>query len=128
MSLFILFILGSITTFFSASIASTQNDLKKVIAYSTCSQLGYMIMITGLSQYSVSIFHLFNHGFFKALLFLSAGVIIHNTIDEQDFRKGGNIINISKSSYVLILNSSLVLAGLPFLSGFYYLFRAIQRL
>ena len=119
LSLFILFILGSITTFFSASIASTQNDLKKVIAYSTCSQLGYMIMITGLSQYSVSIFHLFNHGFFKALLFLSAGVIIHNTIDEQDFRKGGNIINISKSSYVLILNSSLVLAGLPFLSGFY---------
>lgn len=119
MSLAILFILGAITSFFSASIANTQNDLKKVIAYSTCSQLGYMIMITGLSQYSISIFHLFNHGFFKALLFLSAGIVIHNTLDEQDFRKGGSLINISKSTYVLMLNSSLVLAGLPFLSGFY---------
>ena len=118
-SLAILFILGAITSFFSASIANTQNDLKKVIAYSTCSQLGYMIMITGLSQYSISIFHLFNHGFFKALLFLSAGIVIHNTLDEQDFRKGGSLINISKSTYVLMLNSSLVLAGLPFLSGFY---------
>lgn len=119
MSLIILFILGAVTSFFSASIANTQNDLKKVIAYSTCSQLGYMIMITGLSQYSISIFHLFNHGFFKALLFLSAGIIIHNTLDEQDFRRGGNLISMSKSSYVLMLNSSLVLAGLPFLSGFY---------
>lgn len=119
MSLAILFILGAVTSFFSASIANTQNDLKKVIAYSTCSQLGYMIMITGLSQYSISIFHLFNHGFFKALLFLSAGIIIHNTLDEQDFRKGGSLINISKSTYILMLNSSLVLAGLPFLSGFY---------
>jgi len=119
MSLAILFILGAITSFFSASIANTQNDLKKVIAYSTCSQLGYMIMITGLSQYSISIFHLFNHGFFKALLFLSAGIVIHNTLDEQDFRKGGSLVNISKSTYVLMLNSSLVLAGLPFLSGFY---------
>lgn len=117
--LLIIFLLGSITTIFSSLISIMQNDFKKVIAYSTCSQLGYMMMICGLSQYSLSIFHLLNHGFFKALLFLSAGIIIHNILDEQDFRKSGNLININKINFILLINSSLVLAGLPYLSGYY---------
>lgn len=116
--LFIL-IIGSLTTFFSSTIGLYQTDYKKIIAYSTCSQLGYMVLISGLSYYSLSLFHLFNHAFFKALLFLSAGSIIHTLLDDQDLRKSGNLIKSNPISYVSFLIGSLSLMGLPFLTGFY---------
>jgi len=117
--LLLIVLLGSITAFFTSTIGLTQNDLKKVIAYSTCSQLGYMVMICGFSQYSTGLFHLVNHGFFKALLFLSAGSIIHALNDEQDFRKMGGMNSITPFSYSCIVIGSLSLMGLPFLTGFY---------
>jgi len=117
--LIIIVFLGSMTAFFSSTIGLTQNDLKKVIAYSTCSQLGYMVMICGFSQYNTGLFHLINHGFFKALLFLSAGSVIHALSDEQDFRKMGSINNITPFTYSCIAIGSLSLMGLPFLTGFY---------
>ena len=80
----IIVLVGSSTAFFAATVGLVQNDLKKVVAYSTCSQLGYMIFACGLSNYSVSIFHLSNHAFFKAILFLGAGSVIHSIGDEQD--------------------------------------------
>jgi len=112
--LLIIIFIGSLTSFFSSIIGLTQNDLKKVIAYSTCSQLGYMITICGFSCYNVSLFHLINHGFFKALLFLSAGSIIHAFNDEQDFRKMGGVKFFLPLSYSLVLIGSLSLMGLPF--------------
>ena len=117
--LILIVLVGSITAFFSSTIGLTQNDLKKVIAYSTCSQLGYMVMICGFSQYNTGLFHLVNHGFFKALLFLSAGSIIHALSDEQDFRKMGSMNNITPFTYSCIVIGSLSLMGLPFLTGFY---------
>lgn len=117
--LIIIVLLGSITAFFTSTIGLTQNDLKKVIAYSTCSQLGYMVMICGFSQYNTSLFHLINHGFFKALLFLSAGSIIHALSDEQDIRKMGMMKIITPFSYIAIFIGSISLMGLPFLTGFY---------
>lgn len=117
--LILIVLVGSITAFFSSTIGLTQNDLKKVIAYSTCSQLGYMVMICGFSQYNTGLFHLVNHGFFKALLFLSAGSIIHALNDEQDFRKMGSMNNITPFTYSCIAIGSLSLMGLPFLTGFY---------
>lgn len=119
MILIIIVFIGSLTAFFSATIGLTQNDLKKVIAYSTCSQLGYMVMICGFSQYNSSLFHLINHGFFKALLFLSAGSIIHALSDEQDIRKMGAMRFITPFSYSCIFVGSVSLMGLPFLTGFY---------
>ena len=110
---------GVLTSFFAATIGLFQNDLKKIIAYSTCSQLGYMVFICGLSNYSLSIFHLANHAFFKALLFLSAGSIIHSLNDEQDIRKYGGLLRILPFSYLMFLIGSLALMGIPFLSGFY---------
>jgi NADH:ubiquinone oxidoreductase subunit 5 (subunit L)/multisubunit Na+/H+ antiporter MnhA subunit len=91
-SLILLILLGSITAIFASSIGLVQNDFKKVIAYSTCSQLGYMILICGVCGFSLSFYHLVNHAFFKALLFLSAGSIIHSLSDEQDMRKGGSLV------------------------------------
>jgi NADH-ubiquinone oxidoreductase chain 5 len=117
--LFIVAAIGSCTSFFAASVGLFQNDLKRVIAYSTCSQLGYMIFISGLSHYSVSLFHLANHAVFKALLFLSAGCIIHGLSDEQDLRKMGSLFNFFPISYTTILIGSLALVGFPFLTGFY---------
>ena len=117
--LIIIVLLGSITAFFTSTIGLTQNDLKKVIAYSTCSQLGYMVMICGFSQYNTGLFHLVNHGFFKALLFLSAGSIIHALSDEQDIRKMGIMKIITPFSYIAIFIGSISLMGLPFLTGFY---------
>jgi NADH-ubiquinone oxidoreductase chain 5 len=111
--------MGGLTAFMAATIGLVQNDLKKVIAYSTCSQLGYMVFACGLSQYYVSIFHLLNHGFFKALLFLSAGAIIHALNNEQDMRKMGGLINILPLTYSVMLIGSLSLMGFPFLTGFY---------
>lgn len=117
--LLFIILLGSLTAFFTSTIGLTQNDLKKVIAYSTCSQLGYMVMICGFSQYDCGLFHLVNHGFFKALLFLSAGSIIHALTDEQDFRKMGAMNLITPFSYSCIVIGSASLMGLPFLTGFY---------
>jgi len=115
---FILFI-GSCTAIFASSTGLFQNDMKKVIAYSTCSQLGYMIFACGLSNYQVGIFHLSNHAFFKALLFLGAGSVIHAVADEQDMRKMGGLKQILPFSYAITLIGSLALIGFPFLTGFY---------
>ena len=112
-------IIGGLTGFFAATVALVQNDIKKIIAYSTCSQLGYMVFACGLSNYNVAFFHLFNHAFFKALLFLAAGSIIHALQDEQDIRKMGGLVNVLPLTYVSFLIASLSLAGFPFLSGFY---------
>ncbi len=110
---------GVLTSFIASSTGLVQNDLKKVIAYSTCSQLGYMVFSCGLSNYSISLFHLLNHAFFKALLFLSAGSIIHSVSDEQDMRKMGGLRFLLPFSYTMILIGSLALIGFPFLTGFY---------
>lgn len=116
--IFITFI-GALTAFFAATSGLLQNDLKRVIAYSTCSQLGYIVFVAGLSSYSTSLFHLSNHAFFKALLFLSAGSVIHAIIDEQDIRKIGGLVNLLPITYVIVLIGSLALIGFPFLTGFY---------
>lgn len=117
--LIITVIIGSLTALFAATVGLAQNDIKKIIAYSTCSQLGFMVFSCGLSYYSLALFHLINHAFFKALLFLAAGSVIHSLLDEQDTRKmGGNIIS-QPLSYSFILIGSLALAGFPFLSGYY---------
>lgn len=115
----VLTVLGSLTAFFASMVGTFQNDLKRVIAYSTCSQLGYMIFACGLSCYNVSAFHLTNHAFFKALLFLSAGSVIHALSDEQDMRKMGSLLQFLPITYSLMLIGSLALAGFPFLTGFY---------
>jgi NADH-ubiquinone oxidoreductase chain 5 len=112
-------LIGSFTAFFAATVGLAQNDLKKVIAYSTCSQLGYMVMICGISSYSTGLFHLFNHAFFKALLFLSAGSIIHALLDEQDMRRMGAMKDLTPFSFAAIFVGSVSLMGLPFLTGFY---------
>nr|WGM81681.1 NADH dehydrogenase subunit 5 [Mastigias papua] len=112
-------IVGSLTALFAATIGLAQNDIKKIIAYSTCSQLGFMVLSCGLSYYSLALFHLVNHAFFKALLFLGAGSIIHSLLDEQDTRKMGGIFLTQPISYLFILTGSLALAGFPFLSGYY---------
>ena len=111
--------IGSLTAFFASTTGFFQNDIKKVIAYSTCSQLGYMIFACGLSGYDVGIFHLFNHAFFKALLFLGAGSIIHAVSNEQDMRRFGALRQLLPLSYSSIFIGSLVLTGFPYLSGFY---------
>lgn len=110
---------GAFTAFFSGVIGLAQNDIKKIIAYSTCSQLGYMVLACGLSQYSLAFFHLFNHAFFKACLFLSAGSIIHVLLGEQDTRKMGGLAIKAPFIHTAILVSSLSLMGVTFLSGFY---------
>jgi len=117
--LLIIIFLGSLTSFMSGTIGLVQSDLKKVIAYSTCSQLGYMVMICGFSHYYCGLFHLFNHGFFKALLFLSAGSIIHAVNNEQDMRKSGGLKLSLPLSYICVMVGSLSLCGIPFLTGFY---------
>lgn len=111
--------LGASTAFFAATVGLLQNDLKKVIAYSTCSQLGYMVFACGLSNYSVGVFHLANHAFFKALLFLGAGSVIHAVADEQDMRKMGGLKPLVPFTYSMMVIGSLALAGFPFLTGFY---------
>jgi proton-translocating NADH-quinone oxidoreductase chain L len=118
-ALILVTIFGAMTAFFAATTGLVQNDLKRVIAYSTCSQLGYMAFACGLSNYSVGIFHLMNHGFFKALLFLSAGAVIHAVSDEQDMRKMGGLAKLIPFTYCMIVIGSLALMGFPFLTGFY---------
>nr|YP_010199553.1 NADH dehydrogenase subunit 5 [Crassiphycus birdiae]UAD89411.1 NADH dehydrogenase subunit 5 [Crassiphycus birdiae] len=115
----VLVIFGSFTAFFAGMSGIFQNDLKRVIAYSTCSQLGYMVFACGISCYNVSMFHLANHAFFKALLFLSAGSVIHALANEQDMRRMGSIVKFLPLTYSLMLIGSLALSGFPFLTGFY---------
>jgi NADH-ubiquinone oxidoreductase chain 5 len=116
---FTISILGSITCFIFAMTGAYQYDLKKIIAYSTCSQLGYMFFSCGLSQYQASLFHITTHAFFKAALFLCAGALIHSLEDEQDIRKMGGLIMYYPFYSSVFFISSLSLAGFPFLSGFY---------
>jgi NADH-ubiquinone oxidoreductase chain 5 len=118
-SLNVILVIGSITTFFSSSVGLFQNDLKKIIAYSTCSQLGYMVFACGLSSYDVAMYHLSNHAFFKALLFLAAGAVIHAVNDEQDLRVLGGLKLRLPFSYAVAVVGSLALMGFPFLSGFF---------
>lgn len=112
-------IVGAGTSFMAATSGLLQNDLKKVIAYSTCSQLGYMVFVCGLSGYAAGLFHLSTHAFFKALLFLSAGAVIHAMSGEQDMRKFGSLLNALPYTYAAFLVGSVALMGVPFLSGFY---------
>lgn len=111
--------MGASTAFMAATAGLVQNDLKKVVAYSTCSQLGYIVYSCGLSAYALSLFHLANHAFFKALLFLSAGAVIHSLSNEQDLRKFGGLARVLPYSYAMFLVGSLALIGFPFLTGFY---------
>ena len=112
-------IVGMITAIFAASVALVQNDIKKIVAYSTCSQLGYMFFAAGVGAYHVAMFHLFTHAFFKALLFLGSGSIIHAFKDEQDIRNMGGVRKKLPYTYVLMLIGTLALTGFPLLSGFY---------
>ena len=118
-ALVVVTIMGAMTAFFAGTTGLLQNDLKRVIAYSTCSQLGYMVFACGLSGYSIGVFHLANHAFFKALLFLSAGSVIHAMGDEQDMRKMGGLVRVLPYTYAMFFIGSLALMGFPFLTGFY---------
>lgn len=111
--------LGAITTVFSSLIGLFQQDIKKVIAYSTMSQLGMMVIAIGLSSYNLALFHLVNHAFYKALLFLGAGAVIHAVADNQDFRKYGGLRAFLPLSYSVMLIASLSLVAFPFMTGFY---------
>ena len=110
---------GAITTVFSSLVGLFQQDIKKVIAYSTMSQLGMMVIAIGLSSYNIALFHLINHAFYKGLLFLGAGAVIHAVADNQDFRKYGGLIYYLPLTYSVMLIASLSLAAIPFMSGFY---------
>ena len=112
-------ILGSFTAFIAGTIGLVQNDLKRVIAYSTCSQLGYMAFACGVSHYDIGFYHLANHAFFKAALFMGAGSVIHALQDEQDMRKFGGLKNFLYFTFIVILVGSLSLIGFPFLTGFF---------
>ena len=117
-NIFITFI-GASTAIFAASIALTQNDIKRVIAYSTCSQLGYMFFAAGVGAYNASIFHLTTHAFFKALLFLSAGSVIHAMHHEQDMRKMGGLFKKIPFTGIMMWIGSLAIIGFPYFSGYY---------
>jgi NADH-quinone oxidoreductase subunit L len=112
-------IVGMTTAFFAATVALVQTDIKKIIAYSTCSQLGYMFFAAGVGAYNVAMFHLFTHAFFKALLFLGSGSVIHAFKDEQDINKMGGVWKKLPYTYALMIIGTLALTGFPFLSGFY---------
>ncbi|WP_438997297.1 NADH-quinone oxidoreductase subunit L [Candidatus Puniceispirillum sp.] len=112
-------VIGGMTAIFAATVGMTQFDIKRVIAYSTCSQLGYMFFAAGVSAYPAAMFHLTTHAFFKALLFLGAGSVIHAMSDEQDLRNMGGIWKKIPVTYVMMWVGSLALAGFPFFAGFY---------
>ena len=112
-------IIGMTTALFAATVALVQNDIKKIIAYSTCSQLGYMFFATGVGAYNIAMFHLFTHAFFKALLFLGSGSVIHAFNDEQDINKMGGVYKHLPYTYTLMIIGTLALTGFPLLSGFY---------
>ena len=112
-------IIGATTAFFAATVGLVQNDIKRVVAYSTCSQLGYMFVALGVGAYSAAIFHLFTHAFFKALLFLGAGSVIHALHDEQDLQKMGGMAKVIPFTWVMMLIGTLSLTGFPLTSGFF---------
>ena len=118
-ALLVITLIGSITAFVAGTTALVQNDLKRIIAFSTISQLGYMMIAVGLAQWNIALLHTVLHAFFKALLFLSAGVIIHSLNDEQDIRKMGGLIRFMPFTYTVMLIGTIALLGLPWLSGFY---------
>ena len=111
--------MGATTCLFAATIGCVQNDIKRIIAYSTMSQLGYMFLAAGVGAYQASVFHLFTHAFFKALLFLGAGSVIHAMSDEQDIRRMGGIWRKIPITYVVMWVGSLALAGIPIFAGYY---------
>ena len=115
----VVIIVGATTAFFAASVALVQNDIKRVIAYSTCSQLGYMFVALGIGAYQVAMFHLFTHAFFKALLFLGAGAVIHAMQDEQDMRRMGGLRVRIRASWAMMLIGTLALTGFPLTAGYY---------
>ena len=119
LALNIITIVGMTTALFAASVALVQTDIKKIIAYSTCSQLGYMFFATGVGAYNIAMFHLFTHAFFKALLFLGSGSVIHAFKDEQDINKMGGVWKHLPYTYAMMIIGTLALTGFPFLSGFY---------
>jgi NADH-quinone oxidoreductase subunit L len=112
-------IVGMTTAIFAATVALVQTDIKKIIAYSTCSQLGYMFFATGVGAYNVAMFHLFTHAFFKALLFLGSGSVIHAFKNEQNINAMGGVWKKLPYTYVLMIIGTLALTGFPLLSGFY---------
>ncbi|CAA7625832.1 NADH-quinone oxidoreductase subunit L [Magnetospirillum sp. UT-4] len=118
-ALMVVTLVGAATAFFAATVGCVQNDIKRIIAYSTCSQLGYMFFAIGVSAYQAAIFHLMTHAFFKALLFLGAGSVIHAMSDEQDIRRMGGIWKHVKVTWALMWIGSLALAGIPFFAGYY---------
>ncbi|RZI46107.1 NADH-quinone oxidoreductase subunit L [Candidatus Finniella inopinata] len=115
----VMIVVGALTALFGAVVALTQTDIKRIIAYSTCSQLGYMVLACGCSAYKAAIFHLVTHAFFKALLFLGAGSVIHAMSGEQDIRKMGGLARFIPTTCGLMWIGSLALGGIPFLSGYY---------
>ena len=118
-ALLVITLTGATTAFFAATCGLVQNDLKRIIAFSTISQLGYMVMAVGLSQYNVALMHVVNHAFFKALLFLGAGAVIHSFSDQQDVRRLGGLIKFLPFTYTAMLVGSLSLLATPWLTGFY---------
>ena len=112
-------IIGAVTAFFAASVGLVQNDIKRVIAYSTCSQLGYMFVALGVGAYGAGVFHLFTHAFFKALLFLGSGSVIHAMSGEQDMRKMGGLAPLIKITFVMMIIGNLALTGFPFTAGYF---------
>ena len=119
LTLNIITIIGMTTAFFAATIALVQTDIKKIIAYSTCSQLGYMFFAAGVGAYNVAMFHLFTHAFFKALLFLASGSVIHSFKNEQSINEMGGVHKKLPYTWILMIVGTLALTGFPFLSGFY---------
>ena len=119
LALSVITIVGILTAFFAATVALVQTDIKKIIAYSTCSQLGYMFFAAGVGAYNVAMFHLFTHAFFKALLFLGSGSVIHSFKDEQNINQMGGVWKKLPYTYSLMIIGTLALTGFPFLSGFY---------
>jgi NADH-quinone oxidoreductase subunit L len=115
----VVIVIGAITAFFAATVGLVQNDIKRVIAYSTCSQLGYMFVALGVGGYGIAIFHLFTHAFFKALLFLGAGSVIHAMSGEQDMRKMGGLAPYVRITWALMLIGTLALTGFPFTAGYF---------
>ncbi len=117
-ALIVVTFIGATTAFFAATVGLVQNDIKRVIAYSTCSQLGYMFAAIGVGAYSVGIFHLFTHAFFKALLFLGSGSVIHAMSDEQDMQKMGGLRTLIPVTYWMMVIGTLALTGFPYTAGF----------
>lgn len=115
----IIMIIGTITLFLGSLSSLFLYDIKKIIALSTCSQIGYMYLSIGFQQYNLSLFHLFTHGFFKALLFICSGILIHSLFNEQDFRKFGSFIYSSNNTYIFMFIGCFSLLSFPYLSGFY---------